>query len=179
MKILNPNNLPTINYRDVNPLQGNLKDLDDKNYAKLKNILEHRGFTTPLFLWQDKEQFYLLDGHQRQIVMTQEDMNDDGNYAVPYILINAKDMKDAKAMLLEITSQFGKITYEGYDQFVSEAELPEAELLESVSFDALPLLTREQPEDKTKKLQLLSCPECQFEAEMSQFKRRYEDKLSM
>lgn len=166
-----------INYRDVNPLQGNLKDLDEKNYEKLKIILESRGFTTPLFLWQDKQEFYLLDGHQRQIVMNQEDMNDNGSYEVPYILIDAKDMADAKAMLLEITSQFGRITYEGYDQFVEEAQLPEAEMLEKINYDALPLLTREPANENSKKRQLLTCPECQFEGEMKDYKRRYEPKL--
>ncbi len=169
--IHNPNNLPTIDYRDVNPLQGNLKDLTDTNYAKLKGVLEKRGFRAPLFLWTDSEEFYLMDGHQRQIVMTQEDMNDNGNYEVPYVLIEAANKQEAEAQLLEITSQYGKITHEGFDEYIAKAELPEPEVLEAVHYDALPLLDQER-EEKAKKKQLLTCPECQFEAEMKDFKRR-------
>lgn len=176
IKIHNPNNLPTIDYRDVEPLQGNLKELDDENYQKLKNVLIKRGFTIPLFLWKDNDFFYLLDGHQRQFVMTDQNMNDDGNYEVPYVLIEAKDIKEAKEQLLEITSQYGKITYEGFDEFISVAEIPEAEVVEAIHFDALPLLTREPPEDKSKKRKLITCPECQFEAEEKDFKKRYEEK---
>lgn len=138
MRIHNPNGLPTIDYRTVLPLQGQLKDLSTDNYAKLKGVLERRGFDIPLFLWRDGDIHYLLDGHQRQRVMTTEDMSDAGDYAVPYILVEANNEQDAKAKLLEITSQYGSITYEGWDAFT--ADLEETELLEAVHFDALPLL---------------------------------------
>lgn len=143
--IHNPNNLPTIDYRKVKPLQGNLKDLTEKNYNKLKGVLAKRGFEVPLFLWFDGDIAYYLDGHQRQRVMAGEDMSDNGNYEVPYVRIEAKDKKEAKEKLLEITSQYGKITYEGFDELV--ADLPEAEVIEAVSFDALPHLGEEMPDD--------------------------------
>lgn len=138
LKIHNPNGLPTVDYRTVTPLQGELKTLSDANAAKLKAVLQKRGFDVPLFLWQDGDVFYLLDGHQRQRVMVAEDMSDQGSYLVPYLLIEARTMDEAKSRLLEITSQYGTITYEGWDAFT--AELDEAELLEAVQFDALPLL---------------------------------------
>lgn len=130
--IQNPNNLPLIDYRKCKPLQGDLKDLSEANYKKLKGVLEKRGFDVPLFLWKSGEDYFLMDGHQRQRVMTREDMQP---YEVPYILIDAKDEKEAKSKLLEITSQYGTITQEGFDAFI--AELDEAEVLEAVHFDAL------------------------------------------
>lgn len=133
--IHNPNELPLIDYRNVKPLQGNLKDLSKANYSKLLHVLERRGFTTPLFLWKDADgTHYLMDGHQRQRVMTKADMNDDGSYDVPYVLIEADSREEAKAQLLEITSQYGTITQEGFDEFT--AELPEFEY-KDVNFDAL------------------------------------------
>lgn len=176
MKIHNPNKLPTVDYRDVNPLQGNLKDLTEERYKKLQTVLNQRGFTVPLFLWKDGDMFYLLDGHQRQIVMTESGMNDNGNFEVPYVLIDAKDIKDAKEQLLEITSQYGKLTYEGFDEFISEAEIPEAQIVETTHFDALYLYGQEKA-DKAKKRQLVTCPECSFESEINDFKKRYEEKI--
>lgn len=177
MKIHNPNKLPTIDYRKVQPLQDNLKDLNDQNYQKLKMVLENRGFTTPLFVWMFENTPYFIDGHQRQRVMVNEDMSDNGNYEVPYILIEAVDIKDAKTQILEISSQYGTITQEGFDDFIAVDELPEAEIIEAIHFDALPLLTMSAPEGKEKKRQILCCPECGFEGEMKDYKRRYEDKL--
>jgi len=177
--IHNPNKLPTVDYRDVNPLQDHLKDLSDQNYQKLKEILTRRGVIVPFFLWKEPKtgELYFIDGHQRQLVMNDLDMNDNGSRLIPYILIDAKDKKDAKLKLLEITSQFGKITQEGFDEFLALAELPELEVLETVSFDALPHMSYDQPDKKEKKRQILCCPECGFEGEMNDYKRRYEEKL--
>jgi hypothetical protein len=176
MIVHNPNKLPTIDYRKAEALQGNLKDLNDLNYEKLKKVLENRGFTTPLFIWFMEETPYLIDGHQRQRVMVKEDMNDDGSYEVPYLEIEASSIADAKAQLLEISSQYGTITQEGFDEFIAIDEMPEAEIVEVVSFDRLPQLSA-AANDKPKKLQLLTCPECQFEGQMKDYKIRYEDRL--
>lgn len=140
----NPTNLPTIDYRTAQPLQGNLKNLTTTNYAKLKNILTKRGFTAPLFIWFEPETNipYLMDGHGRQRVMQKEDFKP---YEVPYVEITAPNKQDAKAQLLEITSQYQTITQEGFDEFV--VDLPEAEIVEAVNFDALPFLgQQEEPE---------------------------------
>jgi DNA modification methylase len=135
VKIHNPNNLPLIDYRTVKPLQGKLKDLSQKNHDRLLNVLNHRGFKSPLQLWDKGDgNYYIMDGHQRQRVMLKNDLNDDGSYEVPYLLVEADNELDAKAQLLEITSQYGTITQEGFDEFT--AEMPEAELV-NINFDAL------------------------------------------
>ena len=137
MKIHNLSNLPTIDYRTVKPLQGNLKDLDQKNHDRLLRVLNKRGFTTPIFIWKNPEdsELYLLDGHQRQRVMQKNDLNDNGNYLVPYALIPGATEQEAKEQLLEITSQYGHLTMEGLDEFAFDIDLTELD----VHFDALDL----------------------------------------
>jgi hypothetical protein len=134
MKIHNPNNLPVIDYRSVKPLQGKLKELTPPNRNKLLRVLSKRGFTTPLFLWKSGDDFFLMDGHQRQRVMIQHDLNDEGNYNVPYILIEAASEADAKAQLLEITSQYGTVTEGGLASFLDGLDNT---LLGDINFDAL------------------------------------------
>lgn len=134
MKVHNPNNLPTIPIADLLPTQGNLKDLTEKNYNKLKGRIEHRGFSVPVYVWEDdKGVKHLLDGHQRRQVLTTEGWND----PIPYLKIPAKDLQEAMARLLEITSQYATITQEGIDEFMATYELNEAEVYEATSFDAL------------------------------------------
>lgn len=143
--IKNTNGLPLVDYRTVKPLQGELKDLSERNYNKLKNALVTRGFYIPLFVWPGKDGYYLLDGHQRLRVMTKEKMNDNGVYDVPVVIVDAKDQQEAQARLLEITSQYGTITQEGLDEFLQTAKLPELETLDRVNFDALQIATNPKP----------------------------------
>lgn len=134
MKVHNPNNLPTIPIADLLPTQGNLKHLTEKNYQKLKSRIEHRGFSVPVYIWEDdKGVKHLLDGHQRRQVLITEGWND----PIPYLKIPAKDLQEAMARLLEITSQYATITQEGIDEFIATYELNEAEVYEATSFDAL------------------------------------------
>lgn len=175
ISISNPSNLPLIDYRTVKPLQGGLKDLSDQNYAKLKNVLIKRGFRVPLFLWHFPQSFegiesayYLMDGHQRQRVMIKEDMQP---YEVPYILIEAESLSAAKAQLLEISSQYGRIQQDELDTFT--AELPDADLAD-LSFDALPDFSRENGTKIDVRFEAekheLVCPECGHVNSASAFK---------
>lgn len=141
MKIHNPNNLKTIDYRTLKEFQGNLKDLSERNAEKLKRVLEKRGFKIPLYLWDSPDGLVLLDGHQRLRVMQMNQLNDDGNYEVPYILIEAKDEAEAREQLLEISSQYGTMTQEGFDEFT--AEIPEFDGMD-VNFDALAFVGKEE-----------------------------------
>ena len=134
MKVHNPNNLPTIPIADLLPSQGDLKDLTETNYKKLKNVIEQRGFSVPVYVWEDDKGIkHLLDGHQRRQVLTTEGWTE----PIPYLKIPAKDLQEAMARLLEITSQYATITQEGIDEFIGKYELNEAEVYESTSFDAL------------------------------------------
>lgn len=134
MKVLNPNKLPTAPIADLLASQGELKDLTEKNYNKLKNTILRRGFSMPVYVWEDKDGLkHLLDGHQRQRVLTTEGWSE----PIPYLLVPAENYQEAMARLLEITSQYATITQEGIDTFIAEKELNEAEVYEATSFDAL------------------------------------------
>jgi hypothetical protein len=111
LPVRNPDKLPVIEISKLKPLQGDLKELTEKNYAKLKASLEKYGFFVPVFTWNG----YLLDGHGRQRVMTREGW---GDTKVPYVNIEAKTEEEAKEKLLHITSQYQTITVEGLDSFM-------------------------------------------------------------
>jgi DNA modification methylase len=123
--------LPNIDYRELKPLQGNLKEAVE--HPRLQRAIEKRGFKYPLFVWVSPKGNFILDGHQRVEVLTANDMNDNGSYEIPYVPIEAKNKKDAMAQLLEITSQYAIVTEQGLREFLQVAELPVAEVLETVS----------------------------------------------
>ncbi len=134
MIVHNPNGLPTKPIADLLPTQGDLKDLTEVNYNKLKNVIERRGFSYPVYVWEDKDKIlHLLDGHQRQRVLNREGWND----PIPYLKVPAKDLQEAMARLLEITSQYATITQEGIDEFIGRYELNDAEVYSATSYDAI------------------------------------------
>lgn len=134
MEVNNPNKLPTAPITEFNASQGELKYLSKENYAKLKQAIEDNGFDVPVYVWVDEnKKKWLLDGHQRQRLLTTEGWTT----PVPYLTIEAPDQKTAMTRLLQITSQYGTITQEGIDNFIATYELPEVELFDTVNFDGI------------------------------------------
>jgi ParB-like chromosome segregation protein Spo0J len=169
MKVHNINNLPTIPIADLLPTQGNLKDLSEVNYKKLKSTIERRGFSYPVYVWESQDGLlHLLDGHQRQRVLTTEGWNE----PIPYLKVPAKDLQEAMARLLEITSQYATITQEGIDEFIATYELNEAEVYEATSFDATrfqknddfnPEFDESENDNDLKTKDKVICPDCGLE----------------
>ncbi len=113
--------LPTIRSTDIQPIQGDFKDLGKDEAQKLVKSIESYGFFVPVFLWinpADKVA-YSLDGHQRCRVINEA--YPDGKY-VPYVSIEASTINEAKKKLLLIDSKYGKVTKDGYDHFIGGIE---------------------------------------------------------
>jgi len=65
-----------------NELQGNLKDLNELNFNKLKLSILNYGFVAPLFVWKDnKNKLWILDAHQRCRVL--KHLRDVDGYDIP------------------------------------------------------------------------------------------------
>jgi hypothetical protein len=121
----------TILLDEMEPLQGNLKNLSDENKEKLKaSILKH-GFTAPVFIWKTARKKYIIDSHSRKKVL--EELRDEGYNIppLPCIYIVAKTKKHAKEILLKITSNYGKVTKEGLIEFSEDLNIKS--IIEQVS----------------------------------------------
>ena len=127
--------LPHVPVFSLEPLQGKLKDLAQREYNKLKRSITENGLIVPFFVWLEEGK--LLDGHQRQRIFQREGWEMD----VPVVYISAADEQDAKRKLLVISSQYGKITQEGWDEFTFD--LPDDWLMETTHFDALPFVFKD------------------------------------
>ena len=134
-----------LDYRKLTPFQGNLKDLYEKNFNRLKKSLEEKGGFIPMFVWIQNEgkrgqTYWILDGHQRQRVFLKEKAafehdGKHGEYEYPCQVIKADSEEDAKERLLVISSQFGTITQEGFDEFTFD--LKDEWLEDTVQFDRI------------------------------------------
>src|SRR5579864_4320746 len=110
-------------------LQGNLKELPDKNYAKLHDLIITKGFDSPIQIWIDPDgKKQILDGVQRTRVsqkLIEEgyqfiDLEANPTIKLPVDYIYADNKKDAKERLLTKVSQYGRVTEEGLYEFNNE-----------------------------------------------------------
>src|SRR4051794_11831569 len=94
----------TIDLEDLVPLQGDLKELSEPSFEKLKQSILRHGITFPFFVWQNAGTNWILDGTQRDRVLKR--MADDGYQipALPCSLIHAKDRREAAEKILLISS---------------------------------------------------------------------------
>lgn len=120
--------LPTIDYRTLNAFQGDLKELKEVEYRKLKlnlfgdGVIPQNEFFVPIMVWIEpkSKKPYILDGHQRINVI--KSCNGEP-YELPYIEIPAKNKVEAKKALALVNSQYGRITRDGWDGFMHDVDV--------------------------------------------------------
>lgn len=99
--------------------QGNLKKRTQQDIDALKQSIVNEGLMMPFAVWKSEDKNYLLDGHGRKQALMQlcdqdpEILEQDW----PVLYISAETEDDARKALLQITSQYGKVTKTGYKQF--------------------------------------------------------------
>jgi len=112
----------TVAMDDLRDMQGNLKDLTEENYVRLRNSMTKFGFSFPVFMWVDPQDGakWIVDAHQR--LRTLRKMKQEG-WTIPDLpadLIHATDRVEAKKKLLLLNSRYGQMTREGFDEFIDE-----------------------------------------------------------
>jgi ParB-like chromosome segregation protein Spo0J len=155
---------------NLTPLQGDLKELSESNFNKLKQSILRHGITFPFFIWQSDGTNYILDGTQRDRVLLKLVTGGYECPPLPCALIDAKDRKEAAEKILLISSQYGKMTEESLDQFLAENDLSFLELADELELPSLDEKYFKDPnefaaggEDEQGRLdekKPVKCPEC-------------------
>ena len=123
IKIAFKEDMVLLSTHEILPFQGDLKSLSKDGYKKLKNEIIETGFAFPIHVWQHKKKFYSVDGHQRVRVV--EQMKIEGYqfpHKLPCVVVEAKDMKEAKRRVLQGVSQYGKVQEDGLYEFMHDAD---------------------------------------------------------
>lgn len=127
-----------LSLEELTSFQGELKHLTEANFKKLRKQIERHGFCFPFFVWKNKSNNYILDGHQREKVLLK--MKEEGIEIpdqFPIVYIEAKNQKDAAEKLLAINSQFGKMDAERLHSFIEKMEI-DFEKLQDLQFSFIP-----------------------------------------
>lgn len=117
-----------LNVEDFVNLQGNLKTLSEENYKKLRKSILTRGFTAPIFVWKNENK--ILDGHQR--IRTIQQMIKSGDISckkLPVVNIEADNEDEARKMLGDFVSQFGRVDEQGLYEFAIQSNWSPQEIM--------------------------------------------------
>jgi hypothetical protein len=124
--------------QELEAFQGNLVELRQENFEKLRRLIIAKGFRFPVFVWNNK----IIDGHQRLFVL--KHLVEQEGYLFPHDVpvcdIDAKDEKEAKELVLIARSEYGDTTDEGLFEFLEVNKLSFDELkvnleLPGIEFD--------------------------------------------
>lgn len=112
------NKIGKIVYKDISELenfQGDLKTLTKVQAEKLKASIKRHGNIAPVFIWGNK----ILDGVQRTTIMKDMGMTE----KIACVEIMADDEKEAKEILLQLSSAHGYIEDDKLHKFIEMAGL--------------------------------------------------------
>jgi hypothetical protein len=112
----------TLCVTQMTPFQGDLKKRTAKDINELVASINTDGLLMPFAIWHNGDSNMILDGHGRfqaimQIVMTQDATV--LTQELPVLVIDAASEEEARKVLLQITSTYGKIKKEGVIKFAS------------------------------------------------------------
>lgn len=157
-------NIQELELDSLNPAPYNPRIMRDEQFDGLVKSLKTFGQQENLIVNKDMT---IISGHQRYEAMK--------FLGWEKALCNVVDLNKAQEKKLNLTMNNKHISGE-WDDLKLEEMLEELKLDEDYEPLRLDKLERLDLSEPPKKKQLITCPECQFESEMTDFKRRYEDK---
>lgn len=115
----------SLRLQEMAPFQGELKSRTRGQLEELKSSISSEGLLAPFFVWRSSGGNWLLDGHARLEALSSLAKDDPSilEQDLPVVGVEAGSVDEAKKALLQITSQYGKVTKEGAAKFC--ASIPE------------------------------------------------------
>jgi len=129
-----------VDYRELVPFQGNLKNLHREDYERLRREISELGFSEPISVWKDDGKFFIINGHQR--LRTVKQMVEEEGFAppdLPVSFVKAENYEEAKRKVLAMASQYGRVQKDGLYEFLQDMELSPEELAEHFRFPEVDL----------------------------------------
>ena len=158
---------------NLTPLQGDLKELSQSSFNKLKQSILRHGITFPFFVWQSEGKNYILDGTQRDRVLLKLVSAGYECPLLPCALIEARNRKEAAEKILLISSQYGKMTEESLDEFLAENDLSFLDLADELELPSIDGAYFRDPNEfgaasadeqgRLDKKNPMTCPQCGHE----------------
>ena len=97
-----------------------LKEGERPNIDKLINAIVNKRFNFPFYLWAEHQ--YIVDGAGRFAALTEMEKRGYDIPKLPVCTINADNFQQAKMLVLQASSEFGKVTQESFAAFAEDLD---------------------------------------------------------
>jgi hypothetical protein len=121
-----------IKWKNLEWLQGNLKDIPKTAFQKLKQSIVKNQFIQPFNVWENGK-LWCLDGHHRLKAL--QELEKEGHTipdTLPANFIKCKDKKEAAKLVLVYSSIYARTTDEGLYEFINVEGLDYDELKKEI-----------------------------------------------
>lgn len=127
---VNVDTMALISWAHLQKMEKNdLKSVEDRDVQKLKNAIVNRGFSFPFYVWYGHE--YVIDGAGRSKALAELEQEGYTIPDLPVVYIRADSFEQAKALVLQASSEHGKITQESLNAFLEDIDAKS--LVDSIS----------------------------------------------
>lgn len=144
-----------------------LKDPKTREVGKLKQSILENGFIAPFFIWRNAKKNYVIDGAGRKLALEMLEYEGHSIDDLPVAFIDAQNLKEAKKMVLAVSSSYGDVTEESWLTFTNDVEFDDEEItfIDIDGFDPSTLradLPETEPKERKKaKTEFIkTCPNC-------------------
>lgn len=147
-----------VNWRTLKATQGqNVKSISHESMRKLKSAMIDAGYSVPIIIWQDGDQYRIIDGHHRVQALSELEGKANVPDKIPAILLDCKDESEARKCVMLASSVYAETNATALDNFLKKA-------MGTSSLAQLPRLVmpkkaiykREASEKKSKKISMYS-----------------------
>ncbi|MEN6621468.1 MAG: ParB N-terminal domain-containing protein [Smithella sp.] len=120
-----------------------LKNNNERNISKLKKSIKNKGFNFPFYVWAGND--FCIDGTGRFFALMELESEGFLIPDIPIVEIFAKDLKEAKKRVLEVSSQHGLVSQESFDSFVMDIDL--TDMVDEIEFPGIDIFGDNEPLD--------------------------------
>lgn len=113
----------TLRLSELQEFQGNLKERDETDVAKIVKSIKKHGFEFPFFVWKHDEINHVLDGHGRLRALQQLIAEGERLPPLPVVYVDCRNEAEAKEILLKLNSQYGRMTPESVREFLGDIQI--------------------------------------------------------
>lgn len=113
----------TLDIKQLTEFQGNLKERDAADYAKIEKSIRKHGFSFPFFVWHHGKINHVLDGHGRLGALQRMVASGEVIPPLPVVYVDCKNEAEAKEILLKLNSSYGKMTADSVREFLGDIEI--------------------------------------------------------
>lgn len=128
-----------LSIHNLKEFQGDLKELLEEDYLRLKSEIVEEGFSFAVQVWQNDGNNWVMDGHQRLRTVIRMEIEGWTIPDVPASLVFADNYQQAKRKCLGAASNYGRVTNDGLLAYIQDMEFTPLQLEESYRFGDLDL----------------------------------------